>query len=54
MVILKRTAPLPKSFVDDINKKRKAAYEDIARKEKIDVNVVSEKAAQKIKEKMGK
>ncbi len=51
---LKAADPTAKSFVDDINTKRRAAYADIAKKEGIDIKIVGEKAAQKIKEKMGK
>jgi len=43
-----------KTLADDVNAKRKAVYEDLAKKEGVDVKVVAEKAAKKIQEKMGK
>ncbi len=43
-----------KALADDVNAKRKAVYEDLAKKEGVDVKVVAEKAAKKIQEKIGK
>lgn len=43
-----------KALADDVNSKRKQAYEEIAKKDKVDIKMVGEKAAQKIKEKLGK
>lgn len=40
-----------KSLADDVNKKRKAAYEKIAKETGVDVATVAAQAAQKIKEK---
>lgn len=50
---VKAVDPSAKALADDVNAKRKKAYEEIAAKEKIDIKVVAEKAAQKIKEKLG-
>lgn len=41
-----------KAFADEINKKRKQAYEDIAKKNGLTVEQVGQQAAKKIQEKM--
>lgn len=51
---VKANDPSAKALAEDVNAKRKAAYEDIAKKEGVDVKVVAEKAAKKIQEKLGK
>lgn len=51
---VKANDPSAKALADDVNAKRKTAYEEIAKKEGIDIKVVAEKAAKKIQEKMGK
>jgi uncharacterized protein len=45
--------PTLKSFVDDINSKRKKAYEDVAEKTRTSVDVVGARAHEKIKKDMG-
>ncbi len=50
---IKAVDPSAKALADDVNAKRKQAYEEVAKKENVDVKMVGEKAAQKIKEKLG-
>lgn len=51
---IKAVDPSAKALEQEINSKRKQAYEEIAKKEKIDIKIVAEKAAKKIQEKLGK
>ncbi len=50
---MKAVDPSAKSLADDVNAKRKKAYEEIAEKTKTDIKTVAEQAAKKIQEKMG-
>jgi uncharacterized protein len=42
-----------KAIADEVNAKRKQAYEDIAKKTGTDIKAVAEQAAKKIQEKLG-
>lgn len=49
---IKANKPEAESLAKEINAKRKAAYEEIAKQNKIDVKLVGEQAAKKIADKI--
>ncbi|MCC6137622.1 MAG: DUF1318 domain-containing protein [Bdellovibrionaceae bacterium] len=51
---VKAVDPSAKALAEEVNTKRKAAYEEAAKAAKVDIKVIAEKAAKEIKEKLGK